>query len=132
MQATYAKCKNIHPNMCYGTIHVALLYFVVLWTLLVTIVWCVLVVHLLFYSLSRTHQVATLVRSTEDLMVLILLLYFQGRQFYKCSTRDGGCDFFLWADSPPTTSAPMSSTVTAPPSLGDSSHYRLVMVISVT
>ncbi|XP_064405762.1 DNA topoisomerase 3-alpha-like isoform X2 [Halichondria panicea] len=27
----------------------------------------------------------------------------KGRQFYKCAKRDGGCDFFLWADEPPPT-----------------------------
>ncbi|XP_048575676.1 DNA topoisomerase 3-alpha isoform X2 [Nematostella vectensis] len=30
----------------------------------------------------------------------------QGRQFYKCSQREGGCDFFLWADA----NGPLPST----------------------
>ena len=46
-----------------------------------------------------------------------------GRQFYKCGRREGGCDFFLWADQ-----APPSSTSTAAgghfgPTTGSSGAY---------
>ena len=53
-----------------------------------------------------------------------------GRQFYKCSRRDGGCDFFLWADQAPSSSSGSSSadfnhsaTVTATASSNHSSDY---------
>ena len=36
----------------------------------------------------------------SPVFVTMLKLVALGRQFYKCSKRDGGCDFFLWADSP--------------------------------
>ena len=45
-----------------------------------------------------------------------------GRQFYKCGRRDGGCDFFLWADQAPSSGSTdfNHSTVTATTS---SNHY---------
>ena len=39
--------------------------------------------------------------------------FLSGRQFYKCSKRDGGCDFFLWADSPPNGGATNSTTMSS-------------------
>ena len=50
------------------------MFFIVVWILLVIIVWCVHVAHLLSYSLSRTHQAATLVRAT--LVISLVNSYF--------------------------------------------------------
>jgi len=103
-------------------------FIIVAWIPLVITVWCAHVAHLLFYSLSRTHQVATLVRCIDVSSKLFFCFSYAslGRQFYKCTKRDGGCDFFLWADSPPTAAAPVNSTRTAPPSRFGGDDYRLV------
>ena len=45
-------------------------------------------------------------------MLMFTKLWVLGRQFHKCSKRDGGCDFFLWADQAPPPSHP-----TPPPTL---------------
>jgi len=62
---------------------------------------------------------------------LLFYLAISGRQFYKCSKRDGGCDFFLWADSPPTTTASVNSTRAAPPSRFGGDDYRPVTSYTV-
>ena len=43
-------------------------------------------------------------------MPIYNIIIHAGRQFYKCSRRDGGCDFFLWADQAPSSSSGSSST----------------------
>ncbi|KAK3730446.1 hypothetical protein QZH41_012648 [Actinostola sp. cb2023] len=42
----------------------------------------------------------------------------KGRQFYRCSQREGGCDFFLWADSGASVSS-HQSTSSSSTSTGD-------------
>ena len=43
-----------------------------------------------------------------------------GRQFYKCAKRDGGCDFFLWADEPSPT--PTNDNWSRPPPPSRNTH----------
>lgn len=45
-----------------------------------------------------------------------------GRQFYKCSRRDGGCDFFLWADQAPSSASGSGSA--------DSNHSTVTATAS--
>ena len=98
-----------------------------------TIVWCVPVAHQLFCLLSRTQLVATSVNIGCALRSLGLTSLL-GRQFYKCSKRDGGCDFFLWAGSPSNGSATSNTTMSSSSHhSGDSSqsYSRLEILYSV-
>lgn len=103
--------------------------------LLVTIVWCAPVEHQLFCSLSRTQPAATSV-STGCVLRCLKLTSSSGRQFYKCFKRDGGCDFFLWADSPSNGGSATSTTMPSSSSHygGDSSqsYSRLAILYSVS
>ena len=45
-----------------------------------------------------------------------------GRQFYKCSKREGCCDFFLWADSPTSGSGTNNATMSSSYHAGGSSQ----------
>ena len=98
-----------------------------------TIMWCVPVVHRLFYLPSRTLLAATSVRMGCHVHNEISILVLSGRQFYKCSKRDGGCDFFLWADSPSNGGGASSTTMSSSSYHGrDSSHsYNRLVTLRV-
>ena len=89
-----------------------LLLLSLVWMVLVKIVWCVHAVHLLFCSLSRIQLAATLV-SIACAVRCQKLTSSSGQQFYKCSKREGGHDFFLWADSPTSASGTSNATTSS-------------------
>ena len=95
-----------------------------------TIVWCAPVEHQLFYSPSRTQLAATSVNTCA--LRCLKLTSLSGRQFYKCSKRDGGCDFFLWADSPSNGSSTTMSSSSHHGGDSSQSYSRLAILYSVS